>query len=55
MVAIAIFCVVKFSAINNKPVLRVFNSGEYMDSDLIEKFEKENDCYVVYETFDSNE
>ena len=55
MVAIAIFCVVKFSAINNKPVLRVFNSGEYMDSDLIEKFEKENDCDVVYETFDSNE
>ena len=55
MVAIAIFCVVKFSTINNKPVLRVFNSGEYMDSDLIEKFEKENDCDVVYETFDSNE
>lgn len=55
MVTIAIFCVVKFSAINNKPVLRVFNSGEYMDSDLIEKFEKENDCDVVYETFDSNE
>ena len=55
MVAIAIFCVVKFSAINNKPVLRVFNSGEYMDSNLIEKFEKENDCDVVYETFDSNE
>lgn len=55
MVAIAIFCVVKFSTINNKPVLRVFNSGEYMDSNLIEKFEKENDCDVVYETFDSNE
>ena len=55
MVAIAIFCVVKFSTINNKPVLRVFNSGEYMVSNLIEKFEKENDCDVVYETFDSNE
>lgn len=55
MVAITIFCVVKFSTINNKPVLRVFNSGEYMDSNLIEKFEKENDCDVVYETFDSNE
>lgn len=26
-----------------------------MDSNLIEKFEKENDCDVVYETFDSNE
>ena len=36
-------------------VLRVFNSGEYMDPELIENFEKEYNCKIIYETFDSNE
>ena len=40
---------------NNKKTLRVFNSGEYVDMKLISQFEKENDCKVIYETFDSNE
>ena len=35
--------------------LRIFNAGEYIDPELIEAFEKENDCKVIYETFDSNE
>ena len=35
--------------------LRVFNSGEYMDPQLIENFEEKYDCKIVYETFDSNE
>ncbi|MCR5542662.1 MAG: extracellular solute-binding protein, partial [Eubacterium sp.] len=39
----------------NKKTLRVFNSGEYLDPELIERFEKENDCKIIYETFDSNE
>lgn len=55
LVVLAVFCVYKFTAISNKPILRVFNSGEYVDSGLIEKFEKEYDCKIVYETFDSNE
>ena len=58
--AIALICVAgvmiaKYSAISEKPVLRVFNSGEYIDTELIPKFEKEYNCKVVYETFDSNE
>ena len=36
-------------------VLRIFNSGEYLDPDLITKFEEENKCKIIYETFDSNE
>ena len=36
-------------------VLRVFNSGEYMDPELIEDFEKEYHCKIIYETYDSNE
>ncbi len=38
-----------------KESLKVYNAGEYIDTALISKFEKENGCKVVYETFDSNE
>lgn len=55
MIAVATFCVAKFTSISSKPILRVFNSGEYIDTELVDRFEKENDCEVVYETFDSNE
>lgn len=54
-VVVIIFCINNFMGINQKNVLRVYNSGEYIDTELIERFEKENDCQVVYETFDSNE
>lgn len=55
VIVLAVVCVGKFSALNDKPALRVFNSGEYVDSSLITEFEKKYDCEVVYETFDSNE
>lgn len=55
LIGVAVFCVYKFTAISNKPVLRVYNAGEYMDSNLLDRFEKEYKCKVVYETFDSNE
>ncbi|MBU8878616.1 ABC transporter substrate-binding protein [Bacillus sp. FJAT-29790] len=35
--------------------LTIFNWGDYIDSDLIKKFEKETGIKVIYETFDSNE
>lgn len=38
-----------------KPVLKVYNAGEYIDTSLLSDFEKENGCKVIYETFDSNE
>lgn len=38
-----------------KPTLKVYNAGEYIDTGLISEFEKENGCKVIYETFDSNE
>jgi spermidine/putrescine transport system permease protein len=52
---IAIICISKFINISKKPTLRVFNSGEYIDTELITAFEEEYNCKVVYETFDSNE
>ncbi|GGA97855.1 ABC transporter substrate-binding protein [Macrococcus hajekii] len=36
-------------------VLYVYNWGEYIDPDLLKKFEKETGIRVIYETFDSNE
>lgn len=54
-IAIAGGCVYGFVKEQNRQVLRVFNSGEYMDTNLLTKFEKEYDCEVVYETYDSNE
>ncbi len=55
VVALAVFCAFKFTTISNKDEIRVFNSGEYIDTELIARFEKENNCKVIYETFDSNE
>ena len=40
---------------SSKKTLRVYNAGEYIDKSLLTKFEKEYNCKVVYETFDSNE
>ncbi len=39
----------------NKKTLKIYNCGEYIDKNLIEQFEEEYNCRVVYETFDSNE
>lgn len=35
--------------------LNVYNWGDYIDPDLIKKFEKESGLKVIYQTFDSNE
>lgn len=50
-----IFCGCGNAGDGNKKVLKVYNAGEYIDKSLLTKFEKENNCTVVYETFDSNE
>lgn len=36
-------------------VLNIYNVGDYIDEDLIDKFEKETGIDVVYETFETNE
>ncbi|KON88400.1 spermidine/putrescine ABC transporter substrate-binding protein [Sporosarcina globispora] len=35
--------------------LTIFNWGDYIDADLVKKFEQETGIKVIYETFDSNE
>ena len=36
-------------------VLNIYNVGDYIDEELIEKFEEETGITVVYETYDTNE
>lgn len=38
-----------------KPVLHVFNWDDYLNPELITRFEEENGCQVVVDIFDSNE
>ncbi len=38
-----------------KPVLHVYNWADYVKPELITRFEKENGCRVMTDTFDSNE
>jgi len=41
--------------IHNKKELRIYNWTDYISPDLIDKFEKEYNCRIVYEIYDSNE
>ncbi len=43
------------SSDEGKPVLHVYNWSDYMAEGLLEQFEAENNCKVVYDVFDSNE
>ena len=38
-----------------KPVLHIFTWSDYVKPELIARFEQENNCQVVIDTFDSNE
>ncbi len=53
--AALIVIIVLTSYAGNKETLKIFNAGEYIDPDLITEFEKEYNCRIIYETFDSNE
>lgn len=50
-VALAVFVSCK----NDKPVLHLYNWGDYISQEVVEAFEKEYDCKVQIDTFDSNE
>ena len=40
---------------SNKQTLHIFTWSEYIDPELVERFEEENDCVVKIDIFDSNE
>jgi len=39
----------------DKPTLKVYNWGDYIDESVLEMFEEEFDCKIVYDTFEQNE
>lgn len=53
--AVLIVVIIFTSYAGNRETLKIFNAGEYIDPDLITEFEKEYNCRIIYETFDSNE
>ena len=53
--AIAAFNLEKSSGKASSKVVTIYNWGDYIDPDLLKKFEKEYGYKVIYETFDSNE
>lgn len=57
--ALALSLVTCFANKNNSGaqarVLRVYSAGEYIDLDLLDRFQEEYNCTVIYETFESNE
>lgn len=55
LVALLVMSIFTGCSGGDKKVLKVYNCGEYIDKNLLTQFEKENDCTIVYETFDSNE
>lgn len=44
-----------FCGCRKKETLHIYTWSDYIDPEFIEKFEKENNCKVVIDTFDSNE
>ena len=40
---------------SSEEVLNIYNVGDYIDEDLLSKFEEETGIEVVYETYDTNE
>ena len=40
---------------DKRPVLRIFTWSDYLKPELLQRFEQENGCRIVVETFDSNE
>ena len=48
--ALAVLC-----GCREKPVLRIYTWSDYVKPGLIARFEQENNCQVVIDTYDSNE
>ena len=49
--ALALAC----GCVDKRPVLRIFTWTDYVKPELLQRFEQENDCRIVVETYESNE
>ncbi len=50
-----LFCLLLISCGPKKQELHVYSWADYIKPEIVEQFEKEHDCYVVIDTFESNE
>ncbi len=56
MILSGLLCAVLFSGCSDsRPVLNIYNWADYMNPDVLKKFEKQHNCRIVLDTFDSNE
>ncbi len=55
LAALAVASVVLTACGPSKPKLNVYMWSDYIDLDLVKEFEKQNNCEVVIDIFDSNE
>ncbi len=54
-IAVVVVSCLSYGCNRNRQTLHIFCWADYIAPELISKFEKENGCRVVYDTFDSNE
>ncbi|WP_448377979.1 extracellular solute-binding protein [Fervidobacterium sp.] len=52
---LSILAVFLLSSCNKSNVLRIYNWADYIPEEVIQQFEKEYNCKVIYDTFASNE
>ncbi len=56
MLLSGLLCAVMLSGCSDpRPVLNIYNWADYMNPDVLKKFEKQYNCRIVLDTFDSNE
>jgi len=56
MILSGLLCAILLSGCSDsRPVLNIYNWADYMNPDVIKKFEKQYNCRIVLDTFDSNE
>jgi spermidine/putrescine transport system substrate-binding protein len=56
MLLSGVLCAVLLSGCSDhRPVLNIYNWADYMNPDVLKKFEKQYNCRIVLDTFDSNE
>ena len=55
LLSVSVLAVLLTGCGGGRPVLHIYNWADYIDEDLLRRFEAEQGCRVVMDTFDSNE
>ena len=55
LILVALLSLTLLSSCDDRPTLKVFNWGQYIDESVLEDFEEKYGVRVIYDTFDTNE